>query len=281
MTEKVAKMKIRNPISIVIALALVFALAPSCRKEVQEPSPVGPSTFAEVLRLYASPNVISTGTTRNTTTISARFEKLGVGVGGATIYFEIDDSTGKKANVGFFDGNQAITSRVTDDGGSTSLTYFGPLSSELADNTTVYITAKTALTGNNFVSEITPIEIVADVTKVIFTANAYPNVLFATDQRPQSVIKAIALSGATPLANRKVFFEILNNLPGRFSDNTRNTFVLTNSAGEADITYLGPTDKELGGDTGIFIRARLETNSVESPGQTLDVTVYINVIKQH
>ncbi len=284
MTEKVAKMKIRNPISIVMAFALVFAFTASCRKEVKEPSPVGPSTFAEVLKVSANPNVIGAGNSRKTTNIIANFQKLGAGVEGKTIYFEIADATGTKLSpsVGFFEGQQAVASGVTDGGGNVSMTYFGPLSTEVAaDDQTVYIWAKTALLGNDFVFDNTPVHIVPNITKATLVANAFPNVLFATSPRPESLIKATALSGAAPLANRKVYFEILNNLPGHFSDKKRVTFAITNSAGEAEVTYQGPTDNEIGADTGILIRARLETNSVESPGQTIDVTVYINVVKRH
>jgi len=275
-------MKIRNPISIVIAFALVFAFASSCRKEVKEPSPVGPSTFAEILKVSANPNVIAAGDSRQTTNIIANFQKLGAGVEGKTIYFEIGDASGNKLSpsVGFFEGQQAVASGVTDGGGNVYMTYFGPLSTEVtADDETVYIWAKTALLGKDFVFDNTPLHIVPNLTKVTLTANAYPNVLFATSPRPESVIKAVALSGSTPIANRKVFFQILNNLPGHFSDNKKVTFAITNSAGEADVTYLGPTNKEVGADTGIYIRARLETNSAESPGETIDVTVYINVVK--
>ncbi len=272
-------MKTKNLLALVLSMAVVFAFAASCRKEVTEPSPVGPSTFAEILRLTANPNVISTGVTRNSTNISAKFEKLNVGVAGATIFFEIDDAAGNKVDLGFFDGNQAVTSRVTDSTGFAHVNYFGPLSSELTENTTVFITAKTALTGNDFITEVAPIEIVADVTKIKFTVEAFPNVLIASTTAPESVIKAVALSGSTPIVGRNVVFQVLSGSLGEFSDDSRTTVAMTDSTGTATVTYVGPTKNQIKTDVAVYIRARLETNSIESPGETIFADVYIKVIK--
>jgi hypothetical protein len=285
MTEKVAKMKIRNPISIVIAFALVFAFAASCRKEVKEPSPVGPSTFAEILKVSANPNVIAAGNSRKTTNVIANFQKLGAGVEGKTIYFEIGDASGNKLspNVGFFEGQQAVASGVTDGGGNVYMTYFGPLSTEVAaDDQTVYIWAKTALQGNDFVSDNAPLHIVPDLTKATLIANAYPNVLFATAERPQSVIKAVARSGTNAIANRKVFFSIDSFIPGYFGEHKKKLdFAVTNSAGEAEIIYYGPRKDELGDDINFDITVRIETNSPETPPEeSLYVKVFMKVVKQ-
>jgi hypothetical protein len=277
-------MKTKNLMTIILSLAMILPLLTACRKDVSEPSPVGPSTLAALLKVWAAPNVIAAGNTRSTTTIQATLQWWnGTVREGKTIYFEITNAAGSKVNIGYFEGQQSVVSKVTDAGGTASVVYYGPLSTEVSESDTeVYIWAKTALEGSEFVFDNTPIHIIPNMTKATLVANAYPNVLFATNTRPESVIKAVARSGTNAIANRKVFFDVDSYIPGYFEGNKKTTYVLTNSAGEAEIIFYGARKDELGsGDIHFYITVRLETNSPESPpDESLYTKVFMKVVKE-
>jgi len=94
-----------------------------------------------------------------------------------------------------------------------------------------------------------------------FELEARPNVLLATSERPVSEIRATVRKEGSPLHNAVVYFTILAG-PGMFSDyNSTRTIVLTDNAGVASITYLGPTKYEIGYDQDVYIRGQLETST--------------------
>lgn len=253
-------MKTKKIFIITLSLALTLLLFNSCKRTaIDEPSPVGPSTFATLLNLSATPNVIFAGNSREITTITATLRKYtGESLANRTIRFEISNESGNKVNVGFFEGNESVKTKLTDSNGVARVNYYGPLSLELAENALIFITATLAGEGKEIIAEIAPLQIIADVTTLTFELIAEPNVLYATSQRPQSTIKALVKFGATPIANRKVYFTVLEGL-GEFSDFKRKTYALTDLAGIASVIYVGPTKNEVAYDLFVWITAQPET----------------------
>jgi hypothetical protein len=260
-------------VSVILVLFLVFST--SCKRTgIEEPSPFGPSTFSILLQLAAFPNAIFAGNTRETTTITATLKRYdGISIANTTIHFDIRDALGNKINIGFFEGNQAVITEVTDSNGMTSVGYYGPFSQELVTDTTVYITAIVAWQGKEFINELTPIFIIRDAVDLTFTLIASPNVLLATENRPQSQIKAYFKTvDGIPLAGRKVFFKILSG-PGMFIDNKWKTYALTDANGFATITYLGPTKFEIGYDDAVTIQGQPETTTPFYIHEEIDIRI--------
>jgi len=232
---------------MVILLALCVVWGTSCKRNaVESPSPVGPSGYAYVLNLSASPNVIFAGASRDTTSVTATLTKYdGSAQSGQTIFFEVVDGFGSRVNVGYFEGNVSVASRATDSSGKATLSYYGPLAHELNTDSTLYIHAYAAWQGTQLIAELTPVYILKEATDLTFELMADPNVLWCTATQPESTIKGIfRKTDGTPLAGRKVFFEILDG-KGEFSDGKTKTFATTDSSGTATVTYVGPKNSEM------------------------------------
>lgn len=246
--------------TVLVGIAL---LSSSCKREaVKEPSPFGPSTLSILLNLTASPNVIFAGSSREMTTVTATLRRFdGAPLAGKTVYFQVE-SKGGQQNVGFFEVNQAVASRTTNSSGMASINYYGPLALELTKSVVVNIRASVAWEGSEFIEELTPVQIVRNPTELTFLVGAVPNVLNATATRPQAMVTARVLFGATPAKNRRVYFSILNG-PGQFSDGKRKTFALTDDNGMAVVTYIGPTASEIPYDLFVEVSGHLETTSFE------------------
>jgi hypothetical protein len=254
-------MKQVNSILIIVPLILGLLFSASCKRNaIQEPSPFGPSTFSILLQLSATPNVIFAGSTRETTTITATLMRYdGVALANKTIHFDIRDVTGNKVNIGFFTGNESVKTTVTDQNGVTSVHYYGPFSQELTADSMVYITATVAWEGKEFIRELTPIYIIRNAVDLTFSLVADPNVLWATQNRPEAQLKAYFKTvDGIPLAGRKVYFIVLSG-PGLFADGSRKTFALTDANGFATVTFLGPTKFEIGYDQFVTIKGQPET----------------------
>lgn len=263
LTQKDRKMKKEKYFFIIVILLFGLVFTSSCKRNgIEEPSPFGPSTYNILLHLEASPNVLFAGNTREMTTITATLKRYdSVGIANTTVHFDIRDALGNKLNVGFFEGNEAVKAKVTDANGMTSVGYYGPFSYELNTDTTVYIMAIVSWEGKEFISELAPIYIIRDAADMTFTLIADPNVLWATENRPQSQIKAyFKTADGIPLAGRRVYFTVLSG-PGVFADNTRNTFVLTDANGYASITYWGPTKYEINRNMIITVQGQPETTT--------------------
>ncbi|HOI44762.1 MAG TPA: hypothetical protein PLX50_04030 [Candidatus Aminicenantes bacterium] len=274
-------MKAKHIFVASLILAMVFLSASCDRSEVTEPNPLGPSTFATLLKVSSSPNVLFAGTSRGSTVISATLKKYdGTALSNRTVYFEICDAFGSKLNLGFFEGNEAVKTKTTDGSGGVAVTYYGPLYTELTQNTSVYIWVRSAMDGNEFIYEFARLDIIADLSDIAFKVQAYPNVIYATAARPTSEVIATVKLGAKPLVGQKVYFEVLPAYPGFFTGNFRTTYALTDANGLAKVTYHGPTKSEINWDIGVWLRGQLETNTTKAPETMVVEDIYIRVIRQ-
>ncbi|MBM3284370.1 MAG: hypothetical protein FJY81_00690 [Candidatus Aminicenantes bacterium] len=241
-------MKTNKTISLTLAF-LVLALFNfnACKRSaVEEPAPLGPSSFAILLHLHANPNVLFAGlNSRQMTTITATLKKYdGTPIPGKTLFFETISSTGTRVDLGYFEGNQAMLSKTTDSSGSARITYYGPLSEEILANATLYIRATVAWEGSQFIYETAPLYIIRDADQISFIVEAIPSVLFAGDSNPTSEIRARLSMGGVPVQDYPVYF-ILEQPIGIFDDGLRQTYALTNAEGVASKTYVGPTWVEI------------------------------------
>ena len=258
----------------VSTLFFVFlAIFSSCKRNgIQEPNPFGPSTFSILLQLSAAPNVIFAGDTRESTTVTATLKRYnGVPIANTVVHFDIRDATGNKVNLGFFEGNESVKTRITDQNGMVSVRYYGPFSQELTTDRTIYIAAVVAWEGNEFINELTPIYLIREAVDLTFTLIADPNVLLVTESRPQSQLKAYFKTvDGIPLAGRKVYYDILSG-PGTFAQNARKTFVLTDANGYAVVSYFGPTKNEIESDQVVTIEGRPETATPFDIAEEVDI----------
>lgn len=249
-------MKNKRNIIIVFSLALILSFLPSCRNAVEEPAPFGPSSLSILLHTSANPNVLFAGTTREVTTITASLKKFdGTPLSNISIHFEVTP------NLGHFEGNLSVITKITDSSGLVSLSYYGPTAQDLTANQTLYIYAYAAWEGKEIIAELTPVYIVRDKfdLDLVFELMADPNVLWCTSERPESVILGIfTFESGAPVVGRKVFFTILSG-PGEFSDGKTKTYAVTDEEGVATITYVGPTNDEINYDQFVTIRGQPET----------------------
>jgi len=266
----------KTTIIIIVSLALAISSFYSCKRSaVEEPSPLGPSSYAILLYLNASPNVLFAGlTTRQMTTITATLKKYdGTAVAGKTLFFETINAAGTRVDLGYFEGNMALQSKTTDSSGSARINYYGPLSEEISANATVYIRATVAWEGSQFIAETAPLYVVRDADEISFTAEAIPAVIYAGDSNPTSEIRAQLLIGGAPVQDYPVYF-ILQQDIGIFADGLKQTYALTNGDGIASITYIGPTWVEVSSsETTVTIKAVLT--------ETVSKTVTIKIIRKH
>jgi hypothetical protein len=232
---------------------------------VEEPSPLGPSGFAISIHVSASPNVLFAGSsTRDVTTITAQLSKFDrTTLGGRSIYFEVRNAVGSRVDgLGYFEGYQAVASKVTDGNGTATINYYGPLASEILTNQYLYIYAHVAWEGIEGISELTPVYMVSDLfgSDLQLNVTADPNVLWCASQRPESVITAyFTMGGVTPVVGRKIFFEITKG-NGKFEDGKTKTYKTTGSDGSASIVYQGPTNSEMSlSEDWVYFRVQAET----------------------
>lgn len=278
----------KTKINFIVVFTLVFALIllSSCKRNgVEEPSPFGPTSIAVVLKLNASPNVLFAGTTHKASTITASLKKYdGVPLPDKTVHFEITDVDGNKVNIGYFEGNESVKSKNTDSNGSASVTYYGPVAEEIAADTTIYIRAKVAWDGKQFISSLAALSIVRDVTSITLNLTANPDVLFAgTHREPSTITATLKTAAGDPLANKAVHFEITDsdgaklNL-GYFDDMESVKSVSTDATGTATVTYFGPIDQEITANTDVYIKASAVSEGAESiTAQSVKITVIRDV----
>jgi hypothetical protein len=252
-------MKAKHILSITICLGLILTFVSACKRNtVQEPSPFGPSSFATVLQVSCSPNVIFAGDTRQSTTVTATLKEFnGVPLSQKTVYFEVGDSAKKRQNIGYFEGNQTAVSRVTDENGVATINYIGPLATEITESGTVYIWATTAWSGKEFIDDNTALEIVQKTLPKYYPyIIANPNVLFAgSSKREKSDITVWLLYGdGSPAAvpNVDVHFwigtsdtdETQLNI-GYFDSHKAIVSKRTDENGRVAVQYWGPLAGEI------------------------------------
>jgi hypothetical protein len=263
-------MKQKKHTILAISLAVLTAVAfSSCKRDtVGLPDPTGPSTLATILKMGASPNVIAAGLNeRQTATVTAHLYKFdGQPLSGRTVHFEVRDAMGFKANYGYLDGSMTVVSKLTDGAGNVSVTYTGPIASELdfVDNFILYVYAWVGWQGREEISELCSIHIVGDLLADLaleFELQAFPNVLWVTSSPATSVIRGIyTYQNGLPVVGRKVFFEIKRG-PGTFEDGLTKTFAVTNANGVAELLYMSPTNAALtAAETWVTIEGQPETD---------------------
>ncbi|MCX7975409.1 MAG: hypothetical protein N3B16_13065 [Candidatus Aminicenantes bacterium] len=266
-------MKKLTLLTLAISLILVFSL--TCKRgDISPPEPFAPSSLTTLLKLTASPNAIfASKNTRGMTTITARLTKYnGEPLPNRVIYFEVVDSNFQKISLGYFEGNQSVVAKTTDSNGLARINYYGPLTLELSENTTIYVRATVAWEGAETIFEVAPIIIITEPSDLTFTAEAEPDVLYATDERPQTTIKGIVKIGGKPIAGIRIYFHLYRDSPGRFDDGYRATYRETDETGTARITYIGPNKYEIEADTSIIVIVQLT--------ESIYTEVYLRVIRQ-
>jgi hypothetical protein len=252
----------KNKTLILITLSLVLSILifTTCKRDaIEEPSPIGPSSFAILLYLEANPNVIFAGfTSRQMTTVTATLKKYdGTPLTNRTIFFEVVDVNGSSVSLGYFEGSMALQSKNTDGSGTAQINYYGPLSKDIASNGTIYIKATIAWEGSQFISETAPLYIIRDPVDVTLTAEAVPDILYSGLTKPTSEIRAVVRAGGAPVSDYPVYFGIQGNI-GRFDDGSKSAQRLTNQGGVASITYVGPAYPEIPSEgTTVTIRVQL------------------------
>jgi hypothetical protein len=243
-------MRPKTKFSGFLVLALSLLLIVSCTKrKVDEPSPLGPAGFAISLKVSASANIMFAGSTaRDTTTVTAKLTRFdGTPLSGETVFFEVNDPDGIRSldSIGYFDGHQAVATKVTDGSGNVSVTYYGPKAAEIIANGYLYITANVAWEGAEMVAEWAPVYVVRDFNDLIFNVKVDPNVLWCSNTRPESTITTFfAIPDGTPISGRKIFFKIKKG-KGQFPGGVTTTFKETGGNGYAIMTYQGPTGGEM------------------------------------
>jgi hypothetical protein len=246
-------MRSRIKLLIILSFAVGVAFITSCSRDaVEDPSPLGPAGFAISLKVSASPNVLFAGfQNRESTTVTAVLKKYdGTPISGRTLYFELRDAlTSTRADgIGYFEGLKAVAAKVTDGNGIVTIDYYGPTAAEIDFNSSYYITAHVGWEGDESITEWTPVYLVRDFSDLIFNVTVDPNILWCTNTRPESTIKAyFAVPDGTPIVGRKIFFEITSG-PGYFIDGQMKTFKETDSNGYVTMIYKGPTSSELSAD---------------------------------
>lgn len=164
--EKVITMKTnKKPIVMTVALALILFTFYSCqRTAIDEPSPLGPSSIASILKLTASPNVLFAGITdRPPTDVVAKLTQYtGAPLSGRTVFFEVVNSSGTRMDLGYFDQELAVQTITTGADGTARTTYYGPLKKELTHDRHLYIRATVAWEGSQFIKDETTLWIIRD-----------------------------------------------------------------------------------------------------------------------
>jgi len=179
-------MKTKRVLTFALGLVLLLASSACTRNDVGTPSPVGPSSFAVLLKLSASRNVIYAGDQRDGSTISVSLKLFdGTPLAGRTVYFEICDSTHLRVDVGYFEGMERVISRQTDGGGNITFVYNGPLNSEIEANTSVYIWPRRPRKAMNS-SKISPRSISSGILRLPVSWRSPPTPTSSTQARSAS-----------------------------------------------------------------------------------------------
>lgn len=131
----------------------------------------------------------------------------------------------------------------------------------------VLLAAACTRTGLDFDSPTGP-----STQSLVFTLEAHPNVILATNVRPTALIKGIVRRNGQPVVNLAVYFTVLLG-PGEFDGYERRTMAVTDSTGTASVTYYGPVADEIGADTTVQIKAQPETISPDYVHKTIEVRV--------
>lgn len=274
---------------LIFSLVLILIFLNTCKRNaLEEPPLFGPSSLATLLNVSASPNVLISGTTRETSTITATLKKYDSNTqtynaqASENITFEITNAAGSPINVGYFGANENISTQVTSSSGTATVQYYGPLSQEITEFMTVYILATVAREGKESISEFAPINIIADITEITLTLSANPNVIIAGTVRETSTITATL---TTPVVAQTITFEIYDAAgtnpvsTGYFTGNESVISAVTNASGIATTTYSGPLATEITANTTVNIKATVALAGSESLSLTTPISIIRDVIE--
>jgi hypothetical protein len=154
-----------KPVLIAVSLALILFTFWTCKQStVSEPSPLGPSSIATILKLTATPNVLFVGQlSRPTTDVVATLTQYsGAPLSGRTVFFEVVNSSGTRVDLGYFDQKVPVQTVTTDADGIARTTYYGPLWRELTHDRHLYIRATVSWEGSQFINDETTLWIIRD-----------------------------------------------------------------------------------------------------------------------
>lgn len=261
---------------------------------VSENGPVNASVEAT-----AYPNALHAGAQREASQVFVKLTGSNAEpLAGMKLLFEIysaDQSA--NLNLGYFTGHAAVIQALTDAGGLASVTYYGPTALELiqrgfsADTTVnlkINITGIEDSEGKPY-SEFLPINIVYDSPTPILVVAAYPNSVHAGAQRETTAIRVqLKDSNSLPLAGKKLIFEIFGadetakSTLGHFSGNLAVVEKRTDTGGQAEVTYFGPTDDEIAGagltgDTAVNIKVTA-TGYQDTEGNPVSEFAPVNIV---
>jgi len=151
----------KNIITIGLLFFCMLIISSCTRSEVEEPSPLGPSTISLIFEVTASPNILTAGPSRQSSMITASLKKYdGTPYAGKTVLFDIRNAQGQKIYEGFFAGNKSTASRVTDSQGIAEVKYYGPNAKEISSEMEIYIYALVPWQGQEFLISRAPIYII-------------------------------------------------------------------------------------------------------------------------
>jgi hypothetical protein len=154
-------MNAKKTLILVTGLVLVLALASCTRHDIDQPSPIGPSTLATVMKISANPNVMDAGERRRSSMIVVSLKKYdGTPIANRAVFLEINDVTDKRAHIGYFSGDDIVATRVTDGGGNAYITYYAPLKDEINASCVVHIWASIPGDERTFLQEYAEIYII-------------------------------------------------------------------------------------------------------------------------
>jgi hypothetical protein len=277
-------MKLKHNLLIFLLVVGLLSLY-SCTKKVEEPSPVGPSTFSILMIASASPNVLvaSDDGRRDTSNITVTLTTFqGTPLANETIILDVyDTSVGKQLeNFGYFEGNESVVAKETDSNGRITVKYYGPVFEEIVSYwegvsspvetplayppETVHIRASLAWQGKEMINEFVQIQIVSELDKKI-RLSATPNVLWITsgDQKSRQATLTATLADlkGAPVEGEKIWLEFMSG-PGEFKRNgQRQISGKTDEKGEVVVIYLAPKRAEIASDgIKVTIRAQLQTS---------------------
>lgn len=284
------KSKLITTVGLTIILTITIGFNSCKRSSLEQPSPVGPSNFAVVLRLAASPNVLYSSTSQQKTTLTATLTKYnGIPISDRTVTFDIRNELGVKVSLGHFEDNQPVISKVTDSNGIIRVDYFGPLATDLRDefgneNTTIYIYAYLSWDAKEFIQEIAPIYLVQQVSDLVLEAVAFPDVLYAGNtMRKNSTISAtVKIAGDVALSDHPINFEITDQdgaklNVGYFQGHQMVISRKTNEDGTAKVDYIGPLAHEIADNLTVYIKVSVSGIDEE---QAVSMLVPIQIIRE-
>ena len=154
-------MNAKKSLILATGLVLVLALTSCTRHDIDQPSPIGPSTLATVMKISANPNVMDAGERRRSSMIVVSLKKYdGTPIAGRAVFLEINDVTDNRAHIGYFSGDDIVATRVTDGGGNAYIKYYAPMKDEIKASCVVHIWASIPGDERTFLQEYTEIYII-------------------------------------------------------------------------------------------------------------------------